>query len=257
LRSGRGGLAAAFGGDDAGDSLRPPLLRFDHSLDESPAPLMSRDSPRCWTFAAGRAPTAESGLTWVRHTWPGERRRTWCWKANWGWGQKLSQTPTKQTKGRGLRRWCAPRAGFPCPGVHSAAEHHRGRFAHRGDVQLQDDVLAAERSTHGRLVAHGGQAIRTLCWTLCRWISWPPQWRGLVFDEAAQGSTVSPLRRAPGAARRSRQIARRAMEYFNVAGARGTWIRSFFFRRGAAAAVHGIMGPQTPACCAMAALTRD
>ena len=71
----------------------------------------------------------------------------------------------------------------------SASKHHRGRFAHRRHLQLQNDVLAAQ-DLCATALAHCAGLSATPCWILCRSILWPRPWRSSRSTRAALGSTV-------------------------------------------------------------------
>ena len=123
-------------------------VRFDHSLEEARR-INVEGTRRVLDFAAGARRLRS--LAYVGTAYVAGERADLVRENELAVGQSYRNT-YEQTKAE-AEALVRSRLGSPA-GRDSASEHHRGRFPHRRDLELQDDVLAAE-DLRAPAVAHG------------------------------------------------------------------------------------------------------
>ena len=121
-------------------------VRFDHSLEEA-RQINVEGTRRMLDFAAGMRQLRS--LAYVGTAYVAGERTDLVRESELAVGQSYRNT-YEQTKAEAE---ALVRSRLGSSRRHSAAQHYRGRFAHRGDIELQDDVLAA-KDLRAAAVAH-------------------------------------------------------------------------------------------------------
>ncbi len=123
-------------------------VRFDHTIEEARA-INVEGTRRVLDFAAGARQLRS--LAYVGTAYVAGERTGLVRESELAVGQSYRNT-YEQTKAEAEALVRSRLDSLP--GDDSAAQHHRGRLPHRRDLELQDDVLAAE-DLRATAVAHG------------------------------------------------------------------------------------------------------